>query len=79
MVLILGDIVRVVGTEGALGAGGGWNCSSSMGGSNKIIRLYPGCGSVHYFWRISIFAGAFEQERARKKGGGAGGEVFQEV
>ena len=41
-------MVRVVGREAALGAGGGGNCSSGMDGSKKIIRWYPGRGSVYY-------------------------------
>ena len=41
-------MVRVVGKEGALGAGGGGNCSSGMDGSKKIMRRYPGGGSVYY-------------------------------
>ena len=41
-------MVRVVGKEGALEAGGGGNCSSGMDGSKKIMRRYPGGGSVHY-------------------------------
>ena len=35
-------MVRVVGKEGALGAGGGENRSSGMDGSKKIIRRYSG-------------------------------------
>ena len=35
-------MVRVVGKEGALGAGVGENCSSGMAGSKKITRRYPG-------------------------------------
>ena len=31
-------MVRVVGKEGALGAGGGGNCSSGMDGSRKICE-----------------------------------------
>ena len=31
-------MVRVVGKEGALGAGGDGNCSSGMDGSKKIMR-----------------------------------------
>ena len=41
-------MVRVVGKEGALGAGVCGNCSSGMNGSKKIMRRYPGGGSVYY-------------------------------
>ena len=44
---------RVVGKEGALGAGVGGNCSSGMDGSETIPRRYPVRGSVYYsggFW-----------------------------
>ena len=40
--------MRMVGKEGALGAGGGGNCSSGMDGSRKIMRSYPVCRSVYY-------------------------------
>ena len=46
-------MVRVVGKEGALGAGAGENCSSGMTDSQKITRRYPGRGSVYYFGNIS--------------------------
>ena len=64
-------MVRVVGKEGALGAGVGGNCSSGMDGSETITRRYPGRGSVYYYsvWRISIVVvgGAFKHEGAREK------------
>ena len=44
---------RVVGKEGALGAGVVGNCSSGMDGSETIPRRYPVRGSVYYsggFW-----------------------------
>ena len=37
-------MVRVVGKEGALGAGMGGNCRSGMDGSKKITKRYPGRG-----------------------------------
>ena len=40
-------MVRVVGNEGALAAGG--DCSSGMNGSKRIMRRNPGRGSVYYF------------------------------
>ena len=56
-------MVRVVGKEGALGAGGCGNCSSGMDGSKTMMRWYPGRGgSVFFLVGISIFSGAFEQE-----------------
>ena len=41
-------MVRVVGKQGALGAGVGGNCRSGMDGSETITRRYPGRGDVHY-------------------------------
>ena len=41
-------MVRVVGKEGALGAGVGGNCSSEMDVSETITRRYPGCGNFYY-------------------------------
>ena len=41
-------MVRVVGKEGALGAGVGGNCSSGMDGYKTITRRYPGRGSVFH-------------------------------
>ena len=62
-------MVRVVGKEGALGAGVGGNCSSGMDGSKKITKRYPGRGKCLLFWRIPILivGGAFKREEARKK------------
>ena len=40
-------MVRVMGKEGALGAGVGGNRSSGMDGSETITRRYPGHGSVY--------------------------------
>ena len=56
-------MVRVVGKEGALEAGGreGGNRSSAMGGSRKISRAWK----CVILWRISILGGAFEQGRAK--------------
>ena len=53
--------------EGALGSGVGGNCSSSINGSKKITRRYPGRGSVYYSggFRYSL-SGAFKQEEARE-------------
>ena len=42
-------MARVVVKEGALGAGGGGNCSNGMDGSKKIMRRYSGCESIYYF------------------------------
>ena len=41
-------MVRVVGKEGALGAGVGENCSRGMDGSKTITRRYPGRGRFYY-------------------------------
>ena len=60
-------MVRVVGKEGALGAGVGGNCSSGMDGSKKITKRYPGRGKCLLLWWISILGGAFKREKARKK------------
>ena len=60
-------MVRVVGKEGALGAGVGGNGSSGMDGSKKIPKRYPGRVKCLLLWRISILGGAFQREEARKK------------
>ena len=41
-------MVRVVGKEGALGAGGGGNWRSGMKSTKTKMRRYPGRGSVCY-------------------------------
>ena len=70
-------MVRVVGKDGALGAGVGVNRSSGMDGSKKITKRYPGRGKCLLLWRISILGGAFKREEATKKkykmGRGGGG------
>ena len=71
MVLGLGDN-RVVGREGAGGAGVGENCTSGMDGSkedNAVISMVWKCLLL---CRISLLGGAFEQERVRKKYKGGG-------
>ena len=60
-------MVRVVGKEGALGAGVGGNSSSGIDGSKKIATRYPGRGKCLLLWRISILGGVFKREEARKK------------
>ena len=47
-------MVRVVGKEGAFGAGVGRNGSSGMDGSKKILKRYQGRGKCLLLWRISI-------------------------
>ena len=42
-------MVRVVGKEGALGAGVGGNCSSGMDGFETIARRYPGVPRLVWF------------------------------
>ena len=59
-------MVRVVGKEGALGAGVGVNCSSGMDGSKKITKRYSGRGKCLLLWQISILGGAFKREEPRK-------------
>ena len=66
-------MVRVVGKEGALGAGVGGNCSSGMDGSETITRRYPRRGSVY-----SIVGGAFRQEESREKKAGGGGDYIHQ-
>ena len=74
-------MVRVVGKEGALRAGVCGNCSSGMDGSKKINEVISRAWKCLLLCRSSILGEAFEQERARqkKRGGGEGGKVFQEV
>ena len=61
-------MVRVVGKEGALGAGVGGKCCSSMDGSKTIRRRYSGPGSVHISGGFRyIVERAFKQEEAREK------------
>ena len=68
-------MVRVVGKQGALGAGVGGHCSSGMDGSETITRRYPERGSV-----CSIVGGAFRQEEVRgKKGAAGGGRVIKRL
>ena len=59
-------MVRVVGKEGALGAGVGGNCSSGMDGSKMITKRHAGRRSVYYsVGRISILlGGTFKQVKA---------------
>ena len=45
-------MVRVVEKKGALGSGMDGNCSSGVDGSKKIVRRYPGRGSVYYSGRF---------------------------
>ena len=76
-------MVRVVGKEGALGAGVGGNCSSGMDGfKNDNEAISRACKCLLLWW-ISIFGGAFKQEKARrrekKKKKKEAGECFQEV
>ena len=70
-------MVRVVGKEGALGAGGGGKYRSGMDGSEKIMRRYPGRGSVFYSGGFRCWVGRLsKRERGKKKkkeGGGGGG------
>ena len=41
-------MVRVVEKEGVLGAGGGGIAAAAWTPSKKIMRRYPGRGSVYY-------------------------------
>ena len=74
-------MVRVVGKEGALGAGGGGNCSSGHDGSRRqcgdmqVVQVFTTLTEFDIRWGVR--AG----ESAEKKRGGAGGEGegFQEV
>ena len=59
--------MRVVGKEGALGAGVGGNCSSGMDGSKTITKRYSGRGKCILLWGISILGGAFKREKAREE------------
>ena len=68
-------MVRVVGKEGALGAGVGGNCSSGMDGSKTITRRYPGRGSVYYSGGFRYEVGRLSKrkrgkKKEKKKGGG---------
>ena len=71
-------MVRVVGKEGALGAGGGWELQHRhrrLQNDNEVISSAWKCLLL---WRISILGEAFEQEKARKKSGvGGRGRVFK--
>ena len=70
-------MVRVVGKEGASGAGVGGNCSSGMGGSRTITRRYPGRGSVCYSGRFRYWVGRLsKRERGKKKEGGGGDDYI---
>ena len=69
-------MVRVVGKEGALGAGGGGTCRSGMDGSKKIMRRYPGRGSVCYSGGFRYWVGRLsKREREEKIGGGGEAEM----
>ena len=60
-------MVRVVGKEGALGAGVGWEMQQRHGrllNDNEAISRAWKC---LFLWRISISGGAFKQEKARTK------------
>ena len=48
-------MVRVVGKEGALGAGGEGNFSSGMDGSKNVMRPYPGRGSDYFSGRFRYY------------------------
>ena len=56
----------MVGTEGALGAGVGGNCSNGMDGSKTITRRYPGRGSVYCSGGFRYLVGRLYK---RKRGG----------
>ena len=57
--------MRVVGKEGALGAGGGgWK--QRHGWLLKDNKMIFSAWRCLLLWRISILGGAFEQERAKK-------------
>ena len=59
-------MVRVVGKEGALGAGVGGNCGSGMDGSKKTTKRYPGRGKCLSLWRISMLGGAVRSKISSK-------------
>ena len=72
--------MRVVGEEGALGAGVGGNCSSGMDGSKGITRRYPGRGSVYYYGGFRYQVGRLsKRKRGKKKKKKEGGKGTQEV
>ena len=69
-------MVRVVGKEGALGAGGGGNGRGGMDGSKTIMRRYPGRGSVFHSHGFRYWVGRLSKtKRVIKKIGrkGVGG------
>ena len=70
-------MVRVVGKDGALGAGGGEGGSSGMDGSRKIMRRYQVRTSFYYSGRFGCWVGRLSTREREKKGGGGNG--FQEV
>ena len=63
--------MRVVGKEGALGAGVGGNCSSGMDGSGTITRRYAGRGVpitvADFDSRWGVQATKSEEKEKRKK------------
>ena len=65
-------MVRVVGKEGALGSGGGWELQQRHGRLLKDNEAISRAWKFSLLWRISILGEAFEQERASKKKGGGG-------
>ena len=59
-------MVRVVGKEGALGAGGVWELPQQHGRLKNDNEAISRAWKFLLLWWISILGGAFEQERARK-------------